>query len=304
MHATKILSDFDGVWTDQQIEAEYVERFAIDALADVTGASRASVAADWAAFVAEVLAAPGEHGWAPDGRISAYVDEDPLCQGSAVCRLLASSDAPRAVRYREALAAAGQADLGAFSERCFHGGTAAFRRDHPPCIVPEARDQLQALVDAGAEIVVVSNSASEKLIAFFAAAGIHAVADDSGERGELRVRGGAGKWFLGPTNATIAVGGRSIFVDRPRYRAVLEDERPDIVIGDVFSLDLALPHVLRQAGSAGAPSRLVLRRHAHTPAWIAGDRAGGAIDGMVARPGDLADIVRGMSAAASRVDRA
>lgn len=291
MHATKILSDFDGVWTDQGIEAEYVERYAIDALADATGASRASVAADWAVFVAEVLAAPAEHGWAPDGRISAYVDEDPLCQCSAVCRLLQHDDSARAVRYRDALAAAGQPDLSAFAERCFHGGTGVFRREHPPCIVPEAKEQLQALLDAGADVVVVSNSASEKLIAFFAAAGIRAVADDSNQPGDLRVRGGAGKWFLGPTDASITVGGRTIHVDRPRYRAVIEDERPDLIIGDVFSLDLALPHVMRGAGSVGAPSRLVLRRHGHTPAWILADNAGGAINAVVMRPGDLAALI-------------
>jgi phosphoglycolate phosphatase-like HAD superfamily hydrolase len=289
--AIKILSDFDGVWTDQALEAEYVRRFAIDALAHATGSSAAVVEGDWNAFVRTTKAEPHAHGWAPDGRITAYVDEDPLCEGSAVCRLLDHATEATAVRYREAIGHAGHASLAGFGEHCFHGGTARFRAEHPPCIVPDAKDMLRALTAAGADIVVVSNSATEKLVAFFAAAGIHAVDHDTGERGELRVRGNAGKWFLGPTDASITVAGRHIHVDRPRYRAVIVDERPDIVIGDVFSLDLALPHVMRGAGNPKAPRTLVLRRHPHTPAWITADRAHGAIDAVVDQVGDIVDVI-------------
>jgi phosphoglycolate phosphatase-like HAD superfamily hydrolase len=289
MRPFKILSDFDGVWTDQANEADYVRRFAIDALARALGSTAADAEAQWNGFVARAKATPGEHGWAPDGRISAYVDEDPLCEGSAVCRLLDTSNDADAVRCREALARAGHATLAGFGEYCFHGGTARFRAEHPPCIVPGAKQMLRGLVDAGAEIVVVSNSVTEKLVDFFDHAGIHAVPHESAAKGELRVRGNAGKWFLGPTDASITVGGRSIHVDRPRYRAVLVDERPDLVVGDVFSLDLALPHVMR--GEGRGPRVLVLRRHPHTPAWIAGDRAHGAIDAIVDQVGDIAGVI-------------
>lgn len=287
----KILSDFDGVWTDQAVEAECVRRFAIDALAAASGAPRAQVEADYAAFAREVGGAPGEHGWAPDGRISAYVDEDPLCECSAICRLIETSTDATPRRHREAILAAGHASLAAFGEHCFHGGTARFRAEHPPCIVPGAREMLAALHEAGAEVVVVSNSATEKLIAFFAAAGIHAVDHEGDTTGELRVRGAAGKWFLGEDDRAIAVGARRVHVDRPRYRAVIADERPALVIGDVFSLDLALPHVMRTDGDAAAPRVLALRRHAHTPRWVLDDRAGGAIDAVVDAVGDLVEVI-------------
>lgn len=291
MRPFKILSDFDGVWTDQAIEADYVRRFAIDALALALGTSTGLAKSDWDGFLARVRAAPDANGWAPDGRISAYVDEDPLCEGSAVCRLLDTATDAAAVRCKEALVRAGHATLAGFGEYCFHGGTARFRTEHPPCIVPQAKPMLRALVDAGAEVVVVSNSATEKLVAFFAAADIHAVDHESGAKGELRVRGNAGKWFLGPTDQSITVAGRKIHVDRPRYRAVITDEQPALVIGDVFSLDLALPHVMRTAGDPAAPHSLVLRRHPHTPGWILGDRAHGAIDAVVDQVGDIVDVI-------------
>jgi hypothetical protein len=66
------------------------------------------------------------------------------------------------------------------------------------------------------------------------------------------------------------------------------------VIGDVFSLDLALPHVMRTTAQRAAPRRLVLRRHDHTPSWILNDRAGGAIDEVVDGVGELAGIVRAL----------
>jgi len=283
----KILSDFDGVWTDQANEAAAVRRFAIDELSRICEVPRERAADEYAAFVEHVTATPHEHGWAPDGRISAYVDEDPLCESSAVCRWLAIADDPRAVRIRAALAEAGFAEVVAFSEHLFHGGVAVFRTEHPPWIVPDARAMLDALHERGAEVVVVSNSASDKLVAFFAAAGIDA-SEDEGH--ELRVRGSAGKWKLGGHD-TISVAGRSIFVDRPLYRTLVADEAPDLIIGDVFSLDLAMPHVMRTAGHAGAPRLLALRRHPHTPSWVLERRADGAIDAVVDRVGDLAAMI-------------
>jgi phosphoglycolate phosphatase-like HAD superfamily hydrolase len=280
----KILSDFDGVWTDQADEAAAVRGFAIEELAHVCGVPRGRALDEYDAFARLVAAAPHEHGWAPDGRISAYADEDPLCETSAIARWLSVADDPRAVRVRDAIVAAGFADMQAFSEHLFHGGVARFRSEHPPWIVPGARGMLDALHGAGAELVVVSNSASDKLIAFFASAGIDA---GEGEGHELRVRGSAGKFVLGGDD-TITVGGRPIFVDRPRYRDVVTDEAPDLIVGDVFSLDLAMPHVMRRDGVAGAPRVLALRRHSHTPAWILDGHADGAIDVVVHQVGDLA----------------
>jgi phosphoglycolate phosphatase-like HAD superfamily hydrolase len=283
----KILSDFDGVWTDQANEAAAVRRFAIDEIARVCAVPRLHAEDDYDAFVRMMKATPHEHGWAPDGRITAYVDEDPLCESSSIAHWLAVTDDPRGVRVRDAIVAAGFATVHAFSEHLFHGGVALFRSAHPPWIVPGARAMLDALHARGAELVIVSNSSSEKLVDFFQSVGIDASEDDGHE---LRVRGSAGKWKL-DGDATIEIGGRSIFVDRPAYRALVADEAPDLIVGDVFSLDLAMPHVMRSDAAAGAPRLLVLRRHPHTPSWVLDRRADGAIDAVVDQVGDLADSI-------------
>jgi hypothetical protein len=44
----------------------------------------------------------------------------------------------------------------------------------------------------------------------------------------------------------VTVGGLRVDVARPDYERVLREERPDAVIGDVFSLDLALPLALKR----------------------------------------------------------
>lgn len=284
----KILSDFDGVWTNQGVEAEENYRLVVDECVRLVGGDADRVQAEIERIRAEVLAMPAAWGWAPDGdRISAYVDEDPLCLSSAVCLFLARTDEPLVQEIRAAVAEE-FATLAAFSEHCFRAAMASYRERHPPCLVENAREQLERVTSLGAEVVVVSNSSSEKIAAWLQSAGIDA---GVGEGHRVRLRGSAGKQVLGETNASIRVGGRDIRIDRPQYRRAIEEEDPDLIIGDVFSLDLALPHVMRRDGHPAAPRHLVLRRHAHTPSWVLGDRAEGAIDHVVDRFADLADLI-------------
>jgi phosphoserine phosphatase len=110
------------------------------------------------------------------------------------------------------------------ADKCFLTATGEYRSQHPPALVPGARAALDALHDAGVEVVVVSNSVSEKIVGWFRAVGV-----DAGEaEGHLvRVRGAAGKQVFGDSNACIELAGRRIHVDRPRYRRVIEEERPN-----------------------------------------------------------------------------
>lgn len=285
----KILSDFDGVWTDQALEAENVKIYMAAEASRFAGVSGDDAREHFQRFEARVQADPANYGWAPDGRITAYVDEDPFCVANSVAMYLErAGDDEQALAYRRAILAAGEKDMTSFADRCFLTSTADYREQHPPALVPHAKEALEALHDAGAEIVVVSNSSSEKIIGWFQRAGVDA---GVGHDAYLRVRGQAGKQVLGVGGETIEVAGRTICVDRPKYLAVIEDENPDLVIGDVFSLDLALPHVLRERKHPRAPSELVLRRHSHTPAWIHETRAEGAIDTIVDDIIELVDVV-------------
>ncbi|MEO0649643.1 MAG: hypothetical protein AAFZ65_03050 [Planctomycetota bacterium] len=289
----KILSDFDGVWTDQVLEARGVRDFMIAEAARLARIPSNRAVDDFDRFEAALRANPGAHGWAPDGRITAYVDEDPFCVGNAIAAWIERAEGELEARYRAGVRDGGFESMNAFADHCFFTATGHFRAMHPPALVPDAKAVFEQLVEVGAEVVVVSNSQPSKLIDWFRNSGIDA-GEDAGHA--LRVRGSAAKFVLGATDATITVAGRPVFVDRPSYRAIIEAEAPDLVIGDVFSLDLALPHVMRTEGAAGAPRELVLRRHRHTPAWIAEGRAEGAIDHVVESVADLAGLATGAHA--------
>lgn len=284
----KILSDFDGVWTNQALEAESVKLYLI-----AEAARLASVPADDALdhfrdYEARVRAAPERYGWAPDGRITAYVDEDPFCVPNALATFVEAGADPTTRAYREAVLDGGFETLTAFADHCFMTAAGEYRRQHPPALVPGTAEILHELHARGHEVVVVSNSPAEKIVGWFGAVGTD-VGVESGH--DLRVRGQAGKQTLGQRDDAIHVGGRRIHVDRPRYVEVIDEEDPDLIIGDVFSLDLALPHVLRQRGHATAPRTLVLRRHGHTPSWILDSRADGAIDRIVDGVEELVDLI-------------
>jgi hypothetical protein len=64
------------------------------------------------------------------------------------------------------------------------------------------------------------------------------------------------------------------------------------VVGDVFSLDLALPEALRREGRPDAPRGLILRRHIHTPAWVLDAARGGPIDRLIEHPAELAALLQ------------
>jgi len=285
--AFKILSDFDGVWTEADLEAAALHHELAGSCAALLGIDRPSAEAELAAFRRDVRAEPHAFGWAPDGRISAFADEDPLCEIAGLCSLVAMATHGAARRFREAIEARWPS-VQAFAEHGFVTAMARFRAEHPPSIAADARAQLDAVVECGAEVVVVSNSEPQKLEAWFRAAGIDA---GEGPGHELRIRGSAGKQVLAG-DTSIEVAGRRVLVDRPRYREAIEHERPALVIGDVFSLDLALPHAMRTHGHPAAPRTLALRRHRHTPPWILDSRAAGAIDHVVDRFGDLAAVIQ------------
>jgi phosphoglycolate phosphatase-like HAD superfamily hydrolase len=289
----KILSDFDGVWTDQALEAQSVWLYMVAEVARLARVPSNTALAEFAAFERMARSRPSEFGWAPDGRITAYIDEDPFCVANSIAAYLDQADGEREAHYRQGVLDGGHGSLGAFADHCFHTATQNYRSLHPPALVPDAAEALAALHAKQIEVVVVSNSEPAKLIDWFRAAGV-----DAGEARHhaLRVRGSAGKFVLGRSDASIAVGGRRIHVDRPKYRTIIEEEQPDLVIGDVFSLDLALPHAMRSEGAAGAPAQLVLRVHDHTPDWIRSTRADGAIDHLVDSVNELLGLAEGARA--------
>ena len=308
----KILSDFDGVWTDPVDEAASVRRLMESETARSARVREPIVRRDFEALHRLALARPSEFGWATEaftgGRVTAFVDEDPFCAGNAILATLeavASGAYPvddEGLRSRvEGYATAilergfglGLTHLSDFADHAFLEATTAFRRGRAHALVEGAADVVAALLALDCELVLVSNSSTDKLVNWFGAAGIPCHDADTPAQAprSIPARGSAGKFILGPSDEVLLVSGRRIFLDRPRYRRVLELERPDLVIGDVFSLDLALPAAMRERGEEGAPTELVLRRHVYSPSWSAQDRAGGRIDHVIESLRELPDLV-------------
>lgn len=305
----KILSDFDGVWTDPGHEADSVRALMVDEIARVTGCERHAIAADFEAFHALAKATPSCFGWAPpkftQGRVTAFVDEDPFCAGNAIASVMGALDSGllaiddgelvgRAKEYAGAVLAKGFdqgfAHTSDFADHAFLAATAAYRNAVDHALVERAHTIAMAILDASIELVVVSNSSTDKLKAWFDAVDVpcHPADEPAPCARAARLCGSAGKFILGATNAHLDIAGRHVYIDRPHYRKVIEAESPDLVIGDVFSLDLALPAAMRAAGEAAAPSTLVLRRHFYSPSWSADERAEGRIDHVIE---DLDDLV-------------
>ncbi len=263
----RILSDFDGVWTDQAGEAQAIQRaFARDA-APLVGLSGDEAFEQFLSFYRATLAQPAENGWWPRGHLTAFVDEDELLATGAVAHWLdrgevgdpgALGDAPD--RWRQGIRRGGFENVEALANQSFGPAMRKYLESGAHGLVPEAREVVDELRRQGRDLVVVSNSPTPKLAAMFAAIGVQ-------EEGGVRFVGDARKWWIEDPGPTMSVAGRIVHLDRPLYREILLAEEPSLVIGDVASLDLSMGSALRARGELSADMRLLLRCPGEAPAW-------------------------------------
>lgn len=268
----RLLSDFDGVWTNPAAEAAaqgdvMVETWSAwardggpDGLAGWIDSARRSVASS-----------PTAYGWLSSGRISAWSDEDPFVAHGALLHYVhvrAAHDPVAAWIERETLAH-GHADLDAFGGDSHHRGVLRVAEKRGPAILEDAAAAGRAMLGRGVEIEVVSNSQPAKLENWFGHAGLPYRVHPGRDGGALVLRGGARKFVLDPGGPDpLALGDLAVDVARPHYREVLLEERPDAIVGDVFSLDLALPLALRRREPGWGRVRLFWLVRAYTPAWL------------------------------------
>jgi len=264
----RLLSDFDGVWTlpveEGVAHGEELDR----ALEGLVGEADRAAVRDWVARArAAVRAEPTRFGWASAGRLSAFADEDPFTEHGAVLHYLHERRAadPLAARLASAIEAGGET-LDAFGGRCHVAGVRRVEARRGPGILAAAAASGRDLLAGHTEIVVVSNSGTEKLERWFGAAGVPARVHPADGPGALRLRGSARKFVLAPgAGEGLAVGGMRVDVARPDYERILREERPDAVVGDVFSLDLALPLALKRRDPDWRDVRLFWLVHPYTP---------------------------------------
>jgi len=266
----KLLSDFDGVWTNPVAEAaaqgDVLDERLLDA---VPGPDREGARAWIAQARRETLAAPERWGWAAAGRLAAFADEDPFSAHSALLHLLSerAASVPLAARMLAGAKAAGRGSLEAFGTAAHLDGVARTENARGPGVLPAAAAAGRELLAAGVEVVIVSNSDGEKLERWFTHAGLpHAMHPESAPGG-LRLRGAAGKHFLDPARSRLLeLDGMRIELERPHYEAILREEAPDAIVGDVFSLDLAVALALRRTEPSWKHVRIFWIAREYAPA--------------------------------------
>jgi hypothetical protein len=293
----KLLSDFDGVWTypDEEGAAHGAELdAALEAL--VGDGDRADVR-DWLVLArAAVRAEPTRWGWLSSGRISAFADEDTFTEHGALLHYLHDRRGhdPIAGRLAAAAEAAGTS-LDSFGGRCHVAGVEKVEARRGPGILEAAAAAGRALLARGTEVVVVSNSGTDKLDRWFQHAHVPARIHPEKVQGALRLRGSARKFGLAKgTGEPLAVGDLVVDVARPDYEKVLREERPDAIVGDVFSLDLALPLALKRREPGWGHLRLFWLVHPYTPARMRRE-----IDSLPA--GEVESVEGGLAAVAERL---
>lgn len=267
----KLVTDFDGVWTLPDEEAAAQGAWMDRTLADWAGEPDRSTITAWISRARKAAAAePSRYGWAPGGRISVYGDEDPFAAHSAFLHYLALQKGRDA--SADALLHAIETngfDVESFGGHAHARGVEEVARTRGPGILPEAAEAGRHMLAAGVEVVVVSNSGTDKLARWFEHAGVPTVVYPRRDSAALTLRGAARKFVLDPANrAPLALGGVTFETARPSYEAVLREEGPDAVVGDVFSLDLALPLALRRAEPGFGAMRLFWLLRSYTPKWV------------------------------------
>src|SRR5262245_6647864 len=264
----KLLSDFDGVWTYPDEEG-VAHGAALDAaLESALGEGEREAVRGWVARArAQLRAEPARWGWSASGRISAFADEDPFTEHGALLHFLEAARGSDGLAARLAAAVEERdGSLDALGGRAHVGGVRDVEARRGPGITPGAAAAGKELLARGVEIVVVSNSGTEKLQRWFDHAGVPNRVHPERADGALRLRGSARKFVLAPgTGDVLSVGELNVDVARPHYEAVLREERPDAVVGDVFSLDLALPLALKRRDPAWRALRIFWLAHPYSP---------------------------------------
>lgn len=268
----KIVSDFDGVWTDPHHEADVVLSVVRERLAEVAGLPPGGAEARIEAILREIARDPSRHGWEVPAGLAAFADEDPFIRNNAVCSAIAKAGDAASAAVLKAFG-----DAATFARLSYEEGVRRVAAEPGARLQPSAAEAIGRLARAGAEVVIVSNSSEDKVRRWLASGEIPTSA--------VRVRGGARKFDLGgdPPEAH-PLAGRSVRVDRPHYRRILEEERPDAIVGDVVSLDLALPLALRRGDARFKGLHLLLMRRPTTPAWsleaLGRDPRDAVVDGL------------------------
>lgn len=274
MKKIKLISDFDGIWTNQNIEAEYVWEYILGSLSELTGFDKERVHNLLSKYKSEMDKETYKYGWFNNGSIAAYYQEDPFGDNNAIFDYInKSTEGDSDLEKVKGSILKKYDSLADFSQECFMNSTKRFKEDGKLNPVSTMKNIVEELNNSGVEIIVASNSKTEKIKYLFSKAGIDVTDETSSEIGGVHARGDAKKFVIDNEfdllPEYLQVGEYyKVPLRRSSYYKILSEEKPDFVIGDVFSLDLALPLYLRMNDSSFENLKVIQRVQLYTPDWV------------------------------------
>jgi hypothetical protein len=277
----KLVSDLDGVWTDQDKEAAYVIQFIIKKLSEITKFSGEELKELIEGCRKEMDKTPYEYGWFYDGKISAYYHEDPFGDNNAIFNYIQrignrnsfSVFRQKLSEIKKAILEKGFESIEKFSNYCFIEATKIFKESGKLAPHRNGKTALDKVLKKGIQVVVVSNSSTKKIEHLFLKMGKQPTNERSFKPGPVHARGEAMKYVINQDFKTVPAVQKTenrydVQLRRQAYYNVLLDEAPDYVLGDVFSLDISLPLYLRLHDKRFNKLKLIQVVHKHTPDWV------------------------------------
>lgn len=272
----KLVSDFDGIWTNQANEAEFVRKYIVNYLSELSGKDRSFIEETLLLCKDEMDKEPHKYGWVNGGKIAAYYHEDPFGDNNAIFDYINKTGISDETVFTKKVKIVCDAvltkykTLADFSQDCFYLSTSRFKEEGKLNAVAETASIVDKLKSSGTDIVIVSNSKTTKIEYVFDKVGIKA---GTGEDSKVKVRGDAMKFGIDNSFTELPEDLKineniSVPLRRPSYFKILSEEKPDFVIGDVFSLDIALPLYLRMNDKNFSNLKVIQRVQTYTPEWV------------------------------------
>jgi hypothetical protein len=280
----KLLFDYDGTLTAEELQVPEVARRSLVELADtILGEDLAEVEVAYAHAAAKIRSSPHQYGWRVNGLLTSFADEGAFILHTVTLQTMLVQNA----RYRSAVAArfahAEYDPVAACTNYLFHTHSAPLNVEFRA----GAADVLSQLMEApDVEPIVMSSSLGTKIERNLARLGL----------GPLRVLGDTRQYEIDPGWLPPIPGGsyrvqadaeHALDLRRHAYYDSLAGEMRDgsqlLVVADTLSLPGALPMAI------GIPFALV--RTNYTPRWCAayveGERMGQVVGGLDQVPGWL-----------------
>lgn len=263
----KVIIDFDGTLTAEETQVQLLAEKSLDTLAaEIIGAPRRELAADYEATRVRLLAAPERYWWEVNGLIASYCDEGAFILNTTTLQVMLRENPTYARAVAGAFPRAEYDPVVDCTNYLFHRHTAEL----PPAFRPAARDVLAALVEhSGRTPIVLTNSLGDKVQRLLATLSLGTEVAVLGDTRQYDMDPAWTHRFPHPDLGEIQVWPlsetRQVDLRRPVYYRALVQAAGDgsqlAVVADTFSLPGALPLMM------SIP--FFLLRTAYTPDWCA-----------------------------------